>query len=387
LLIAHALAINGRVRHPKRQFAGLTVAIVLGVGGLVAWANDVTPASAAAASSALSFATKTVPWIIAQNSYSRQLKTSGGVKPLTWSLSSGALPPGINLYPGKLSGVPTKAGKYSFTVTVKDSETSPESASQAYTLVVYRADRLVSGSGVSSTLNPGQALHNGRFELLMQSADGNLVDYVTQPNGQVYPIWATGTTGWPDAYAIMGPTGDFQVIPSDPSNPGPLWASDTGSDSAPPNSPDIVTLTSNGNVQVTDDGALEWQSGVGPAQGDFPTAPAAPAEGLTAGQGLFGGQQLVHGAYTLLMQSDGNLVEYKSTDGQVSAVWASGTAGYAGDWVVMQPDGNLVVYNVFGSAIWASGTTGNPGARFKLRSGGKMVIVSGNTRIWTVVLA
>ena len=54
---------------------------------------------------------------------SEQLQASGGVGPYTWSLSAGALPPGLSLSSGGLiSGTPTTQGAYAFTVQVTDGQ-------------------------------------------------------------------------------------------------------------------------------------------------------------------------------------------------------------------------------------------------------------------------
>lgn len=51
--------------------------------------------------------------------YSQTLAATGGILPYTWSVSNGALPPGLTLSAGgTLSGTPTQAGSYTFTVTV-----------------------------------------------------------------------------------------------------------------------------------------------------------------------------------------------------------------------------------------------------------------------------
>ena len=54
--------------------------------------------------------------------YSQTLSASGGTTPYTWSVSSGALPPGLQLNPttGVISGTPTKTGPNLFTVTLTD---------------------------------------------------------------------------------------------------------------------------------------------------------------------------------------------------------------------------------------------------------------------------
>jgi hypothetical protein len=55
---------------------------------------------------------------------------SGGTPPYSFSISSGALPAGLTLNSGVVSGTPTATGAYSFTVRVMDS--ASQSATQAY---------------------------------------------------------------------------------------------------------------------------------------------------------------------------------------------------------------------------------------------------------------
>ncbi|WP_395692136.1 peptidoglycan DD-metalloendopeptidase family protein [Nocardioides sp.] len=91
---------------------------------------------------------------------------------------------------------------------------------------------------------------------------------------------------------------------------------------------------------------------------------------LRAGETLQPGQYLhsPSGQYTLVQQSDGNLVEYKGS----TAVWASGTHG-SGLRLVMQGDGNAVVYDG-GSARWSTGSWGSGGTRLVLQDDGNLVV-------------
>ncbi|HET8552662.1 MAG TPA: putative Ig domain-containing protein, partial [Gammaproteobacteria bacterium] len=70
--------------------------------------------------------------------YSQQLTASGGTAPYTFSVAGGALPPGLTLSPaGLLSGTPTVAGMYNFTVQATDSSPGgPFTGSQNYALTV-----------------------------------------------------------------------------------------------------------------------------------------------------------------------------------------------------------------------------------------------------------
>ncbi|MEU2335558.1 protein kinase [Streptomyces sp. NPDC013172] len=84
------------------------------------------------------------------------------------------------------------------------------------------------------------------------------------------------------------------------------------------------------------------------------------------------------GARTLVMQEDGNLVIYDQ-DGK--ARWAAMTSG-EGNSARFQPDGNLVVYNSEGQALWASRTDGHQGAVLVFQADGNVLIKSGDTVLW-----
>jgi len=67
--------------------------------------------------------------------YSQNLSATGGKAMYIWSVSAGALPPGVTLQPsGTLSGTPTAAGSFTFTAVVTDG--SGASASQTYSMNV-----------------------------------------------------------------------------------------------------------------------------------------------------------------------------------------------------------------------------------------------------------
>src|SRR5215470_16504605 len=52
--------------------------------------------------------------------YSWNFNATGGQTPYTFAITSGALPPGLTLSPGEISGTPTTAGSYTFTLRATD---------------------------------------------------------------------------------------------------------------------------------------------------------------------------------------------------------------------------------------------------------------------------
>lgn len=137
------------------------------------------------------------------------------------------------------------------------------------------------------------------------------------------------------------------------------------------------------------------EAGRQPSIPDGPSAPSTPLpvpaqetpmppthrHGLEPGQWLSLEQWLSspNGRYDLVLQHDGNLVLY--TQGGVP-LWASATSGQLVQDLSMQEDGNLVLYRPDGTPIWASGTGGNPGAELVLQDDGNVVLYRHGTPIW-----
>ncbi len=69
----------------------------------------------------LKIATTKLPNAVRGNYYQQQITVTGGSPPYTWSISAGALPPGMSLSGEWIYGTPETAGKYTFTVRVTDS--------------------------------------------------------------------------------------------------------------------------------------------------------------------------------------------------------------------------------------------------------------------------
>ncbi len=108
---------------------------------------------------------------------------------------------------------------------------------------------------------------------------------------------------------------------------------------------DVGEQTSTVLNQVPDSG-VTWHC---------PVAPRGTQDTLSPGQGLYQGQALTSsdGRFNLYLQNDHNLVEY----GPHGVVWATNV--WTGGFVILQHDCNFVGYNQWDSPQWASHMSGS----------------------------
>ncbi|WP_438873099.1 hypothetical protein, partial [Paractinoplanes toevensis] len=113
--------------------------------------------------------------------------------------------------------------------------------------------------------------------------------------------------------------------------------------------------------------------------------PAEPASAhgdtLHAGERLNPGEQLTssNGRYVLVMQLDGNLVEYDGTQ----AVWASGTYGQTGSYLEAKADGTFVISNPTNSTAWSTNTAATTGSSLKIQDDRNVVVYAPDGRpLW-----
>ena len=99
--------------------------------------------------------------------------------------------------------------------------------------------------------------------------------------------------------------------------------------------------------------------------------------GLESGQKLTAGNAIrsYNGEYSLLQQTDGNLVLYRGK----TPLWSSKTTG-SGVYTLMQKDGNFVVYQGT-KPLWSSNTSGNAGASLTVQNDGNLVVYGKDHRV------
>ena len=131
-----------------RTFAGtptqsgtfnLSVTVTDSTGGTAATITNNYTLTIAAPTLTLTPAAGALPGGTAGTAYSQTFTASGGIAPYTYAVSAGALPAGLtlNASTGALSGTPTVAGSFGFSITATDSTTGTAgTVTNAYTLAL-----------------------------------------------------------------------------------------------------------------------------------------------------------------------------------------------------------------------------------------------------------
>ena len=128
------------------------------------------------------------PDAVAGAAYSQTLGASGGVAPYAFTLTGGALPAGLTLAAGTLSGTPTAAGTFTFSLGVSDA--NGQAATRAYTLVVEAPTLHLTPTGGA----------------LPEAVAGAAYRHALQVEGGIAPYTAVLTGALPAGLAFDGDT-------------------------------------------------------------------------------------------------------------------------------------------------------------------------------------
>lgn len=104
--------------------------------------------------------TTSLPGGTVGTAYSQTLAASGGTPPFSWSIVSGALPDGLTLdsMSAAITGTPSKAGSFTFTVRALDRASASAEASVSITVAVPAPAPTLSFNGMPDSSSSGQQI-------------------------------------------------------------------------------------------------------------------------------------------------------------------------------------------------------------------------------------
>ena len=210
--------------------------------------------------------------------------------------------------------------------------------------------------------------------VVMQS-DGNLVLY----NSNGIPLWHTATHGNRGAYLIVQNGATMYTAAGSllKALSGNLTPTPTPSPTLTPIPTPVPTLTPTPSSTPMPTPIPSPTPTPTPTPTPSPTPISSSSDILSLGQSMAVENPILSTdrRYSFKFQSDGNLVLYDNG----LPTWNSGTYNSGiGGRVIMQPDGNLVLYGSNNVPLWNAGTYGNPGAYLKV-DGGAGVYNSGGS--------
>jgi hypothetical protein len=213
----------------------------------------------------LTVTTASLPAATAGVPYSAKLTASGGVRPYTWSVGSGALPAGLTLHPatGAISGTPKGGGTTGFTVQVADSEAPAATATAGLSITAG-----VAPLAVTTISNLPTALLGVPYAVQL-NADGGARPYAWSVTGTLPAGLTISHGGLISGTPSATGTASFFVQVTDSESPAassgagetltvttPLSVATTSLPGATVGQPYSATLTASGGVPP-----YIWQAG------------------------------------------------------------------------------------------------------------------------------
>jgi hypothetical protein len=126
--------------------------------------------------------------------YLQALAVTGGTAPFTWTVISGALPASLSLSPGgSISGTPTTAGTFNFTVQVTDAVGATATKALSITVTV---DTIAPTLTITSPAPPTHTATSTPLTVTGTAGDNVGVAQVTWQNDRGGSGTATGTPSW-----------------------------------------------------------------------------------------------------------------------------------------------------------------------------------------------
>jgi hypothetical protein len=163
--------------------------------------------------SQLAISTTSVPNTLVGSTYSQALTATGGTTAYTWTLAAGTLPTGLALSGATITGTPTAAGTFNFTVKVTDS-TSPTTQTTTKALSIIVSTPLT----VSTTSLPG-ALATAAYSQALTAAGGTPSYTWSLASGSLPAGLTLSSAGTISGTPTTGGTSTFTAQATDSTSP------------------------------------------------------------------------------------------------------------------------------------------------------------------------
>ncbi len=201
--------------------------------------------------------------------------------------------------------------------------------------------------------------------ILAFQPDGNLVVY----SNFTAPIWSSMSAGKDGKSLVMQEDGNLVIYSS---TNVPIWNSGTGG-----NAGARLVLQTDGNLVIYSSTNVPiWSINFTqvPDHLSYVNTELHPSA-LYPNQSL----ETANRKYKFVLQTDSNLVLYSNSQ----PIWNSGTSGRNAAYLVLQPDGNLVLYDANGFALWHTNTFKGGISKLAIQPDGNLVLYNSVQSNWS----
>jgi hypothetical protein len=245
----------------------------------------------------LAVSTTSLPDATVGAPYSQTVSGTGGKGPYTWSVVTGSLPPGLTLDTGtgEVSGTPTTAGSFPFTVQATDSASPARTASQALSIVVAPPPLVITttslaGGSVGQSYSQTLAATGGTPSYTWSVSAGSL------PSGLTLNVSTGVVSGTPSASGTFNFTAE--VTDGTQTDTQPL------SITVVPGATLTITTASfpQGTVGVTYSATASASGGTGPYTWSLLSGHLPPGLSLDSTTGVVSGKPTKKGTYSFTLR-------------------------------------------------------------------------------------
>jgi len=313
----------------------------------------------------LTIATSGLPTAQINSSYQTSLSASGGKQPYMWSVSAGSLPAGVSLTAasGAIAGMPSVAGKYSFSLLVKDSSSPLQSVVGSFTLSVAAATQSLQ----ITTAN----LPSGQQQVAYQaslSSSGGTAPYSWSIKSGALPVGLilSGTSGAISGTPSQTGTSSFAVGVSDAAGHSAQQSLSIQVNPASATSSLAITTTSllSGAVGQGYSTVIQASGGTPGYNWTIASGQLPPGLQFDSSSGAIGGVPTAAGQYSFVAQVNDSAMPMDTASQSLSITISSGTtpnvglgSTLAGGLMALAPSRPLGT-NVLPNGGLESGTTG-----------------------------
>ncbi|MHA3774172.1 DUF4082 domain-containing protein [Verrucomicrobiota bacterium sgz303538] len=296
---------------------GLATAVGAGTTTITATYDRVSSQSTLAVQGAgtLSITTTSLPDGNVNNAYNATLAASGGTLPRTWSLTSGSLPPGLTLASstGAISGTPTTAGTFSFTLQVSDSSVPMQTVSKTLSIAVSASALVIT----TTSLPDGNA--NVAYNATLAASGGTLPRTWALTSGSLPPgLTLASSTGGISGTPTTAGTFSFTVQVSDSSVP--VQTASKALSIAVSASPLVITTSSLPDVTINTayNATLAASGGTAPRSWSLTNGSLPPGLTLANSTGAISGTPTTAGIFSFTVQVSDSSVQVQTASKTLS---------------------------------------------------------------------